>query len=86
MESKNYYEVTFKNLGGLVTPLILEWTYSDTSKEVEKIPAEVWRMNENEITKVFVKEKEVVSLKFDPDKITADTDEKNNIFPRAQKD
>jgi len=41
--NKNFYEITFKNRGGLVMPLIIEWTYSDGTKEIENIPAEVWR-------------------------------------------
>ena len=62
LANKNIYQLKFKNKGGLVTPLVIEWTYKDGSKEIERIPAEVWRVNENEITKVFVKEKEVTTL------------------------
>ena len=80
-EGKNFYEVTFGNRGGLVTPLIIEWTYADGTKEVEQIPAEIWRMNEEEVTKVFVKEKEVVNIQLDPNKMTADTNESDNMFP-----
>ena len=36
MLTKISYEVTFVNKGGLVTPLLIEWTYEDGSKEVEK--------------------------------------------------
>ena len=36
--NKNFYEVTFENKGGLVTPLIIEWTYEDGSIEIETIP------------------------------------------------
>ena len=50
-QNKNFYEVTFENKGGLVTPLIIEWTYEDKSKEIERFPAEIWRLNENEISK-----------------------------------
>ena len=60
---KNFYEVTFRNLGGLVTPLIIEWTYEDNSTEIERIPAEIWRLNETEVTKVFVKDKVVKNIK-----------------------
>jgi len=81
--NKNFYEVTFKNVGGLVTPLVLEWTFADGSKEIERIPAEVWRKNENEITKVFVKEKQVVNLRFDPMHELADTKVDNDNYPRV---
>jgi hypothetical protein len=81
---KNFYEVTFKNIGGLVTPLVLEWTYADGSVEIEKVPAEIWRYNENEITKVFTKEKQVINLKLDPMNELADTESSNNNFPREE--
>ncbi len=79
---KNFYEIKFKNIGGLITPLIIEWTYEDGSKEIEKIPAEIWRANENEVTKVFVKNKIVNNIKLDPFLETADTDVSDNNFPR----
>ena len=79
---KNFYEVTFKNIGGLVTPLIIEWTFEDGSKEIERIPAEIWRSNENEVTKVFVKNKVVQNIKLDPFLETADTNISDNNIPR----
>lgn len=86
LEDKNVYQVKFKNNGGLVMPLVLEWTYKDGSKELETIPAEVWRINESEITKVFVKDKEVVSLVLDPNQELADVDVTNNQFPKKSSD
>ena len=80
---KNLYQVTFENKGGLVTPLIIEWTYKDGSKEIEKIPAEIWRKNEQRVNHIFAKDKEVASMRFDPFKELADTDTDNNSFPKA---
>ena len=77
----NFYEVTLNNVGGLVMPIVVEWTYADGSKEVEKIPAEIWRKNEQQVTKVFAKEKEVVNITIDPNLETADTETGNNYFP-----
>ncbi|MBT1701486.1 M1 family metallopeptidase [Fulvivirgaceae bacterium PWU4] len=82
LEGKNIYQLKFKNVGGLVTPLVIEWTYKDGSKEIERIPAEIWRINESEITKVFVKEKEVVNIVVDPNAELADVEVKNNAFPK----
>ena len=76
--SQNLYEVSFSNKGGLPMPIIVEWTYKDGTKEVEKIPAQVWRYNENKVIKTFVKDKEVASLKLDPYRETADINEANN--------
>jgi hypothetical protein len=82
LAGKNIYQLKFKNKGGLVTPIVIEWTYKDGSKEVERIPAEIWRINENEITKVFVKEKEVVNIIVDPNLELGDVEVNNNVFPK----
>jgi len=79
---KNFYEVTFNNIGGIVMPIILEWTFEDGSTEIQKIPAEIWRYNAEEVTKVFAKDKKVEQLRLDPYRETADTDESNNYFPQ----
>jgi hypothetical protein len=78
---KNFYELKFTNKGGLVMPIILEWTYKDGTKEIERIPAQVWRKSEKMLTKVFMKDKEVVSVRLDPMRETADIDESNNKWP-----
>ncbi len=82
LEGKNIYQIKFKNVGGLVTPLVIEWTYKDGSKEIERIPAEIWRINENEVVKVFVKEKEAVNIVLDPNFELADVEMNNNVFPK----
>ena len=79
--NKNYYELHFSNEGGLVTPVILEWTYEDGSTEIDRIPVEIWRKNENAFTKVFVKEKVVKAIRVDPYRETADIDESDNNWP-----
>lgn len=78
---KNYYELTFSNKGGMVMPIIVEWTFKDGSKEVDRVPANIWRLNEYKVTKVFVKEKEVAAVRLDPMRETADIDESNNMWP-----
>ena len=81
---QNFYEITFNNVGGLVTPIIVEFTYKDGTTEIEKIPAEIWRLNENQAKKVFVKNKEVVNITLDPMAETADTEAENNVFPKRK--
>lgn len=82
LEGKNIYQIKFRNVGGLVTPLVIEWTFKDGSKEIERIPAEIWRINEEEITKVFIKDKEAVNIVLDPNFELADVEMRNNIFPK----
>ena len=81
-DDKNFYQLEFSNKGGLVMPIIIEWTYADGSKEVDRIPAYIWRKNEEKVTKAFMKDKEVVQIVIDPDRETADTDVSNNYWPR----
>lgn len=82
MQDMNLYEVKFKNKGGLVMPVIIEFTFADGSKTIERLPAEIWRKNEDEISKVFAFEKEVTNIILDPNLETADTDVTDNVFPR----
>lgn len=76
----HFYELSFENIGGLVMPLILEWTYADGSTEVERIPAEIWKTSDS-ISKVFIKDKEATGVVLDPFLETADTDLNNNAWP-----
>jgi hypothetical protein len=78
-----FYEVGFSNVGGLVMPLVIQWTFADGSTEVERIPAEIWRYADD-LTKVFVKRKAVTSIVLDPYLETADTDLNNNSWPHQE--
>jgi hypothetical protein len=75
---KTLYELTFSNKGGLVMPIIIEWTFKDGTKETDRIAVHVWRKNENKVVKTFMKSKEVASIKLDPMRETADINEGNN--------
>lgn len=79
-----YYEITFSNKGGLVMPLIVEFTFADGTKRTDRIAAQVWRLNENRVVKLFHTTKEVVSIKLDPMRETADIDERNNSWPQIE--
>jgi hypothetical protein len=78
---KNYYELTFVNEGGLPMPLIVEFTFEDGTKEIDRIPVEIWRKNENKVTKVFVKDKVPTDIRLDPYRETADIDLSDNSWP-----
>jgi len=77
----NYYTVSFESIGGLVMPLILQFTFTDGSKEVIKIPAEIWKINHKNVSKVFFFEKELAGIELDPFLETADVDLSNNNWP-----
>ena len=78
---KNYYELHFSNIGGLVMPIILEFTFTDKTTEVIKIPAEIWKKNSKEVKKIFILDKEVSNVRLDPFLETADVDLNNNSWP-----
>lgn len=79
--NKYYYELTFENKGGLVMPIILEFTFADGTSEVQKIPAEIWRKDYKKVSKVFPFTKAVTNIEVDPFLETADTDRSNNYYP-----
>lgn len=82
---KQFYELSFTNKGGLVTPLIILATFEDGSTKEVRIPAEIWRMDDITVTKVLIFDKPVVSFQLDPFLETADCDVNNNSFPPASK-
>jgi hypothetical protein len=82
LRDKNIYEVTIKNIGGLVMPITIKWLYTDGTSEIDRLPVQNWRFNEHEIKKVFVKTKEVAQVILDPNLELADTDMSNNKFPK----
>ena len=79
----NLYEISFLNKGGLVMPIIVEFTFEDGTKETQRLPAQIWRKNENKVTKVFLTNKKAVSIQLDPMRETADIDESNNKWPNV---
>lgn len=78
---KQFYEITFRNDGGLVMPLIVGFEYEEGEMEVRKIPAEIWRMSEPTVTKVFVTDRPATRIVLDPYLETADVDMSDNYWP-----
>lgn len=78
--NKFFYELNFSNKGGLVMPIIVQFTYVDGTKQVDRIPAQIWRLNEKNVSKFYVQDKEVASIRLDPYRETADIDESNNYW------
>ena len=64
-------------------PVVIEWTYKDGTKEIDRIPAEIWRSNEKTVTKVFMKDKEVTNIVLDPKLETSDIRTDDNVFPKV---
>ena len=81
---KYFYNITFEKPGGLVMPIIVEYTYADGSKKRETFPAEIWRLNDNEVSRAVASEKQIVNIAIDPDEETADVDTSNNTWPKKE--
>ncbi|MDT0558348.1 M1 family metallopeptidase [Ichthyenterobacterium sp. W332] len=84
-EPKYFYNVTFEKPGGLVMPIIVQYTYADGTTKKETYPAQIWRLNDKEVSKSVASDKEIVAITVDPDLETADIDTSNNSWPREIK-
>ena len=82
---KYFYNITFEKPGGLVMPIIVEYTYEDGTSKTETYPAQVWRLNDSEVSKTIASDKEIVSIVIDPKLETADVDISNNSWPKEVK-
>ncbi len=88
VKGKYVYELQFVNKGGTPMPIIIQWNYADGSSEIDRIHAYVWKLNEKQVTKTFMKAKKVTSVLLDPYRETCDINEKNNswnIMPEPSK-
>ncbi len=82
MKAGDYvYFVDFENVGGLVMPLPLTIHYVDGSTEDMMIPAEIWRRNSEQVTKLLIRNKRIASIDLDNAHQIADADFSNNSFP-----
>ena len=79
---KYFYEIEFEKPGGLVMPLIVEYSYADGSKERMSYPVQIWRKNDALVRKVLATNKELIGIEVDPDAETADIDTSNNSWPQ----
>ena len=81
---KYFYEVEFEKPGGLVMPLIVEYSYADGTKERVTYPVQLWRKNDASVKKVIASDKELVGVTVDPDLETADVNADNNSWPKKE--
>lgn len=80
-DDRHFYEISFTNHGGLVMPLIVEFTFETGEKKIEEIPVEIWRKGDQTVTKVFILEEKATNIVLDPYLQTADVDLNNNSWP-----
>jgi Peptidase family M1 domain len=78
----NFYTLKIQNKGGLPMPVIVKMQFEDGTDSLARFPAEIWRLNDQEISKVVTTKKKVVQWTLDPYREIADIDEEDNTFPR----
>jgi hypothetical protein len=76
------YVLDFRNVGGLVMPIILRVTWADGEQEMVTLPAEIWRLDPDRVSRLMISDRELRSIEIDPFQQTADADEWNNHWPR----
>ena len=81
---KYFYQVTFDKPGGLVMPIIVQLTFTDGTTEMHKFPAQIWRMNDQEVSRTFAVQKPISKIIVDPNLETADIDVSNNTWPKQE--
>ncbi|MBL6662430.1 MAG: M1 family metallopeptidase [Flavobacteriaceae bacterium] len=79
-----FYEVEFEKPGGLVMPLIVEYSYADGSTERVTYPVQLWRKNDASVKKIIASDKELVGVTVDPQLETADVNTDNNSWPKQE--
>jgi hypothetical protein len=82
---RNFYLIEFENVGGLVMPIIFDAEFEDGTTQHVRLPAEIWKQNNQNVTRLLMTEKTVQSITLDPKLETADVDLDNNYFPRRIK-
>ncbi|MFT7620573.1 MAG: hypothetical protein ACI97A_004230 [Planctomycetota bacterium] len=78
---QNFYLLSFANKGGLVMPIILDIEYTDGSHEEVRIPVTIWRYNEEKVSKLLIRRKDIKNVTLDPKLETADANLDNNQWP-----
>lgn len=82
--AKYLYQMDFELIGGIPMPIILGLHFADGTFSKDYIPAEIWRFNQNEVSKIFILDKELEYVELDPNLETADINVDNNQFPPQQ--
>ena len=80
-DASYFYEIIIKNNGELIMPILLHFTFVDESEVDEKLPAQIWRFNHKQITKVFNFDKKIKSIEIDKYQETSDINTDNNSWP-----
>lgn len=82
---KYFYNITFEKPGGMVMPIIVKYSYADGTSKTVTYPAQIWRLNDKEVSKAVASDKAIIGIVVDPNQETADIDTSNNAWPKEIK-
>ena len=80
-KEEDYYIFEFTNIGGLIMPIPLELTYEDGTKELIRIPVEIWRKNPHRTRWLKRSKIKISQAVIDPFWEIGDTQIENNYYP-----
>jgi hypothetical protein len=81
MLRKKFYVVELENLGGLVMPAILQVSFDNGDTQQIHLPAEIWRKNPKQVSRLILTNDDIVRIELDPRLESADTYRQNNFWP-----
>jgi hypothetical protein len=77
-----YYDVTLKNVGGLISFVPLLLRFESGAEELRVLPAELWRKHPEEVKLLIHVDEPLIGVELDPRLETADINRENNYFPQ----
>ena len=83
LENTDYlYELEFENLGGMVMPIPIKFTFKNQQSQFVRIPVYIWRKNNNVAKKTFQFNWPIESIEIDPYLELFDSNRHNQIWPK----
>jgi Peptidase family M1 domain len=79
--SDNHVTVVYGNKGRGVLPLIVRFTFNDSTTQDFTYSADVWRANSTKYSVSYTFKKPVAQITIDPTHRLIDTDRSNNVWP-----
>ncbi len=72
-------QITFLNKGDIPMPIVFEVTYDDDTKEMRKLPVEIWQRS-SQLVHMLKSTKEIVKIQIDPQGFLPDVNLRNNVW------
>lgn len=72
-------QITFLNKGDIPMPIVFEVTYDDDTKEMRKLPVEIWQRS-LQLVHMLKSTKEIVKIQIDPQGFLPDVNLRNNVW------